>query len=210
LEQALNGLVGEHQQMMLSMQLRHIEYLDEAISQLDLELEKRKQGDQFFKEALELLDGIPGVGIRTAQVIAIETGLDMSRFPTADHLAAWAGMAPGNNESAGKKKSGRARPGNSHLRTVLIQSAHAAARKRDSYLSDQYHRIAARRGTKRAAVAVGHSILVIAYHILKKREPYRELGSDYLLQKRKAIKIKHHLKELQKLGLIIKMEDPVA
>ena len=115
-------------------------------------------------------------------------------------------MAPGNNESAGKRKSGRARPGNSHLRTVLIQAAHAAARVKSSYLSDQYQRIAARRGSKRAAVAVGHSILVMAYHILNRREPYKELGHDYYQLRRKDVKIKHHCKELLKLGIVINLD----
>ena len=115
-------------------------------------------------------------------------------------------MAPGNNESAGKRKTGRTRPGNSHLRTVLIQAAHAAARVKNSYFSDQYHRIAARRGAKRAAVAVGHSILVVAYHMLTRREPYKELGHDYYQVRRKDVKIKHYLKELQKLGVAVNLE----
>ena len=206
LEQALFGFVGSHQRMMLRMQLKHIDFLDEEIKHLDEELNQRKKDDSTFHESLELLDGIPGVGVRTAEVMLVEMGLDMERFPTADHLAAWAGMAPGNNESAGKRKSGRVRPGNSHLRTALIQAAHAAARVKESYLSDQYHRIAARRGSKRAAVAVGHSILVIAYHMLKKKEAYQDLGRDYYQQKRKEVRVKHHLKELQKLGVTITVD----
>lgn len=206
LEQALFGFVGSHQRMMLRMQLKHIDFLDEEIKHLDEELHQRKKDDSTFHESLELLDGIPGVGNRTAEVMLVEMGLDMERFPTADHLAAWAGMAPGNNESAGKRKSGRVRPGNSHLRTALIQAAHAAARVKESYLSDQYRRIAARRGSKRAAVAVGHSILVIAYHMLKKKEAYQDLGRDYYQQKRKEVRVKHHLKELQKLGITVSVD----
>ncbi|MEI7425212.1 MAG: IS110 family transposase [Candidatus Staskawiczbacteria bacterium] len=206
LERALNGLMGEHQRMMLQVQLKHIDFLDESIENLDKELAERKKDDTTFHESLDLLDGIPGVGVRIAQAILVEVGTDMNRFPSADHLAAWAGMAPGNNESAGKRKSGRARPGNSHLRTVLIQAAHAAARVKSSYLSDQYQRIAARRGSKRAAVAVGHSILVMAYHILNRREPYKELGHDYYQLRRKDVKIKHHCKELLKLGIVINLD----
>lgn len=206
LERALNGLMGAHQRMMLQAQLKHIDFLDEAIETLDKELAERKKDDATFHESLELLDGIPGVGVRTAQAMLVEMGSDMSRFPSAAHLSAWAGMAPGNNESAGKRKTGRTRPGNSHLRTVLIQAAHAAVRVKSSYLSDQYHRIAARRGAKRAAVAVGHSILVMAYHILTRREPYKELGHDYHQLRRKDVKIKHYLKELQKLGIVVGFE----
>lgn len=180
--------------------------MDEEIKHLDEELNQRKKDDSTFHESLELLDGIPGVGVRTAEVMLVEMGLDMGRFATADHLAAWAGMAPGNNESAGKRKLGRVRPGNAHLRTALIQAAHAAARVKESYLSDQYHRIAARRGSKRAAVAVGHSILVIAYHMLKKKEPYQDLGRDYYQQKRKEVRVKHHLIELQKLGVTVTVD----
>jgi transposase len=207
LEQALSGLMGAHQRMMLKMQLGHIDFLDKEIEKIDEELANRTKDDPSFHEALELLDGIPGVGIRIAQVMIVEMGIDMKRFPTADHLAAWAGMAPGNNESAGKRKTGRVRPGNTHLRTMLIQAAHVVARMKHSYLSDQYHRIAARRGSKRAAVAVGHSILIIAYHLLKKREPYQDLGQDYYQQRRKEVKIKHCLKELQRLGVTVKIED---
>ena len=206
LERALNGLMGAHQRMMLQAQLKHIDFLDEAIETLDKELAERKKDDATFHESLERLDGIPGVGVRTAQAMLVEIGTDMNRFPSADHLAAWAGMAPGNNESAGKRKTGRTRPGNSHLRTVLVQAAHAAVRVKNSYLSDQYHRIAARRGSKRAAVAVGHSILVIAYHMLTRREPYKELGHEYHQLRRKDAKTRHYLKELHKLGIVVNPE----
>ncbi len=206
LEKALSGVVSSNQRMVLSMQLRHINFLDKQIKQIDAKMDMLEQENQSFKEALELLDSIPGVGTRIAQTIAIEVGLDMSRFPTAKHLAAWAGMAPGNNESAGKRKPSRTRPGNQHLRSQLVQAAHVIARMKGTYLADQYHRIASRRGKKRAAIAVGHSILIIAYHLLKRHESYRELGANYLTEKRRDSKIRQHLKELQKLGLLVTIQ----
>jgi len=208
LTNALTGTTGNHQRKLLSMQLQHIDFLDKQIKQIDDDFKKMEQEDSVFKKALELLDSIPGVGIRIAQTIAVEVGLDMSRFPTAKHLAAWSGMAPGNNESAGKRKQERTRRGNRHLRCQLVQAAHTIGRSRGTYLADQYHRIASRRGKKRAAVAVGHSVLIIAYHILKKLEPYRELGENYLAEKRRDSKIRQHLKELQKLGIDVTIKEP--
>ena len=149
---------------------------------------------------MELLDTIPGVARRTAEVIVSEIGNDMSRFPTANHLAAWAGVAPGNNESAGKRYSGKTRNGNQALEVTLIQAAHAAAHTHNTYLASQYHRLAARRGKKRAIVGVAHSILVIAYHLIQRKEPYRELGGDYFDKQRPEATAKRLLKRLQKLG----------
>lgn len=133
---------------------------------------------------MKRLDSITGVGERSAQTIIAEIGTDMSVFPTSSHLASWAGMCPGNNESAGKKKSGKTRKGSKILRSTLVECAKAAARSKDSYLSAQYKRIAARRGRNRAAVAVGHSILVIVYHILRDNVDYQELGADYFEKRR--------------------------
>lgn len=210
LAEALEGRIGEFARMMLAMQLKTIDFLDEQITQLDARIDELSEENPDFKRALELLDGIPGVGKRIAQIIAIESGLDMSRFPTAKHFAAWAGMAPGNNESAGKRKTGRTKPGNPHLRAHLVQAAWSVVHRRDCFLSQQYHRIACRRRGKRAAIAVGHSILVIAYHMLTRGEPYRELGADYLCRKSKERKIRHYLKELSRLGLDIPFQMPVA
>ena len=129
--------------------------------------------------AVTLLVGIPGVSYRSAQVILAEIGTDMSRFPTPQHLASWAGMCPGNNESAGKHRSGRTRHGSNWLRIALVEAAQAAGRSKDTYLSAQYARVRGRRGPGRAAVAVGHSILVIAWHLLSTGEIYTDLGGDY-------------------------------
>lgn len=126
------------------------------------------------------LDTIPGVGRQAAEQILAEIGTDVkTQFPSAAHLCSWAGMVPGNNESAGKRKSGRTRKGNKKLRSTLVEAARSAAKTKDTYLSAQYHRIAARRGANRAAVAVGHTILMIAYHLLTREQDYVELGADF-------------------------------
>jgi transposase len=153
-----------------------------------------------YDAAVGLLDTIPGIARKGAQIIVAEIGTDMSRFPTAGHLSAWAGVAPGNNESGGKRLSGRSRKGNKALKKALVQVAHAAARTRDTYFNEQYHRLAARRGAKRAAMAVAHSILVTAYHMLTRQEPYRELGPGYLDKKRSEKTAKFLVNRLQRLG----------
>lgn len=197
LDKALQGRIKPHHRFVLSELLCQVDSLDESISRFDAEIEKHCRP---FEEAVELLDTIPGVARRIAEVIISEIGSDMSRFPTANHLAAWAGVAPGNNESAGKRYSGTTRHGNRALTVALVQAAHAAARSRKTYLSAQYHRLAGRRGKKRAIVAVAHSILIICYHIIQRKEPYRELGGDYFDQRRPEATAKRLLKRLQHLG----------
>ncbi len=130
----------------------------------------------------------------------------MARFPSAHHLAAWAGLAPGNNQSGGRQRAGRTRQGNTWLRTALIQAAHAAARTKHTYLAAQYQRLAARRGKKRAIVAVAHSLLVIAYHLIARREPYRELGADYFDRQRPAATAQRLVQRLRKLGFVVNLE----
>ena len=159
-----------------------------------------------FEEALERLDTIPGVARRTAEQIVAETGTDMSRYPSAAHLCSWAGLAPGNNESAGKRKSGRTTKGNPKLRRALVEAARAAARTKNTYLSSLYHRIAARRGANRAAVAVAHRILVIVYHLLKDKQIYNELGPQYYEERRREQIAKQALRKLQSLGYNVMLE----
>jgi len=203
LVQALHGLVGEHQRMLLATQLRHIKFLDQEIAELDKEIEERMRP---FEDKVVLLDTITGVGRRTAQEILAEIGIDMSRFPSSSHLSSWAGMCPGNNESAGKHKSGHTRKGSKNLRRALVEAARAAARSKDSYLSAQYHRILARRGKNRAAFAVGHTILVIAYHMLKKSEIYKDLGADYFAKRNEDQIVRRALKQLEQLGFKVTIE----
>jgi len=204
LERALKGLIGPHQKMMLETQLQHIDFLDEQIAKLDEEVRNRMLP---FEEDLERLDTIPGVGRRAAEQILAEIGADVkNQFPSAAHLCSWAGMAPGNNESAGKRKSGRTRKGNKKLRHALVEAARSAARTRNTYLSAQYHRIAARRGANRAAVAVGHTILTIIYYLLVRKQDYVELGSDFYDQRRKDIIIKQSIKRIESLGVRVSIE----
>lgn len=198
LQKALNGLMGDHQRMMLGSQLRHIDYLDEEIARLDEEVKTRMLP---FEEELELVDTIPGVGRRTAEQILAEIGTDMSQFPSAGHLCSWAGLAPGNNESAGKRKSGATRKGNQKLRAALVEAARSTTRMKQTYLAAQYHRIAARRGKNRAAIAVAHRILTIVYSILQRHQPYIELGPTYYEERRKDAVIKQSIRRLQSLGV---------
>lgn len=207
LKRSLNGLIGEHQRFMLKNQLNHIEYLEKQIKALDQEI-----GDRLHSAngELEILDSIPGIGIQTAQQIIAEVGLDMTRFKSAAHLASWAGMAPGQNESAGKKKAARTRDGNKYLRSALIEAAASAIRKKDSYLAAKYYRLKRRRGTKKARVAIAHQILVIAYHLLTKNKPYKELGSIQYEQQSIEVKKKKAIKHLASLGYDVTLTEKTA
>ena len=153
-----------------------------------------------YEEAMERLEEIPGIAKRSAQVILSEIGLDMTRFPTAAHLCAWAGLAPGNNESAGKRYSGRTRKGNATLKTTLIQSAKTAKNKKGSFFKAQFERIAVRRGKNRAVVAVAHSMLIAIYNMLKYGEAFSDLSDAYYLQFNTEKKINYYLRKLDKLG----------
>ncbi|MGC4379478.1 IS110 family transposase, partial [Fictibacillus sp. Mic-4] len=204
LKRALKGLMGPHQKKLLETQLRHIDFLDKEIEALDAEVKERMRP---FEKDLELLDTIPGVGWRTAEQMIAEIGTDIgNQFGTAAKLCSWAGLAPGNNESAGKRKSGRTRKGNKKLRSALVEAARAAARTKNTYLSSQYHRIAARRGANRAAVAVAHSILTISFHILTRKQPYIELGVSYYEERKKDAVIKQSIKKLEALGYKVTIE----
>jgi len=203
LTKALEGRVKDHHRFVLTELLCQIDSLEETIARFDEQIESHCRP---FEEAVVLLDTIPGVSRRTAEVIVSEIGVDMSRFPTAGHLASWAGVAPGNNESAGKRRSGKTRKGNKHLGAALNQAAHAAARTKNTYLSAQYRRLKARRGGKRAIVAVEHSILVMAYHMIQRNEPYRELGADYFDRRRPETTAKRLLRRLEKLGYQVSVQ----
>jgi len=209
LQRALTGQVGPHQRFLLAQQLAHIDYLDAAIERVSAEVAERLHP---FDETLTRLETIPGVGRRVAEIVAAELGLEAARFPSAAHLAAWAGLAPGNHESAGKRLSGKTRKGSPALRTALVEAAQAAARTKDTCLAAQDRRLAPRRGQKRAVVAVAHTILVIIYHLLRDGTTYRDLGATYFdEQDRHAVE--HRLvRRLEALDntVTIQRRDPAA
>jgi transposase len=207
LEQALVGDFGSHQRFMVLQQLVHVDTLDDLIARVSAEIAQRLQACQ---AVLEQLDAIPGVGRRTAEVLVAEVGLDLRRFPSAGHLAAWAGLAPGNNQSAGKARRAPARKGSPWLRAVLVEAAQAAGRSKDTYLSAQYRRLAARRGKKRAAIAVAHSILTIAYHLLTTNTPYRDLGVTYFDQRDRQAMERRLVRRLEALGYTVSLQPPTA
>jgi transposase len=202
LAKALEGRMKPHHRFILGELLCQIDMVDETISRFDAAI---LEACAPFEEAVKRLDTIPGIGQRAAEQIVAEIGTDMSRFPTDAHLSAWGGLAPGNHESAGKKLSGRIRQGSPTIRHVLVQAAHAAAHTKDTYLSAQYHRLAARRGRKRAIVAVAHSILVICYHLLKRNEDYHELGGSYFDQRQPYRTARNLITRLRKLGYEIQL-----
>jgi len=200
LEKALLGRVQAHHRVILGQLLSLVDSLDRSIAALGTEIEASCAP---FTEAVGRLDTITGVGPSTAQMLLAEIGPNLSAFPSSGHLCAWAGVAPGNNESGGKRLSGRTRKGNQSLRTGLVQAAHAASRSRDTYLSALYRRIAARRGKKRAILAVAHAILKIVYHMLTRKTDYQELGGDYydkLAPKRTASRL---IKRLEEMGYAV-------
>ena len=177
--------------------------MDEAFAQLDGEVAERLRP---FEDLLARLDAIPGVGRRPAEVLLAAIGVDMTRFPSAQHLASWAGMCPGNDESAGKRRSGKTRKGNPWLRAALVQAAHAAGRKKDTYLQAQYRRLVGRRGGKKGAVAVGHSILEMAYHIIKGGTAYEDLGVHYFDERDRQAVERRAVKRLEGLGFKVTLE----
>ncbi|PIP48035.1 MAG: IS110 family transposase [Chloroflexi bacterium CG23_combo_of_CG06-09_8_20_14_all_45_10] len=203
LVESLNGCLSDHHRYLLEKSLRHLEFLEEPIEELEQRIDACLEP---YGEECELLQTIPGVKEQTAASLIAEIGTDMSRFPTDAHLSSWAGMSPGNNESAGKRKSGRTTKGDSSLRCTLCEAAWGASRTKNTYLSARYHRIAARRGKKRAIMALGHKILVIVYHVLKQGRSYLDLGSDYFDKlHRKALETSL-VKKLQSLGYCVSLE----
>jgi transposase len=240
LEKALTGLVGPHHRFLLAKQLAHIDFLDEQIDDMGAEIarwfETQSQqqsggkggtngGDApdapetsaseetplTWAEAVALLDTIPGVNRKIAEDMLAEMGLDMSQYPTDNHLTSWSGLAPGNRQSGGKRYSGRTRKGNCNLSSITVQAAWSAVRTKDTFLKARYHRLAARRGKKRAIVAIARSILVSAWHMLTYRQPYQELGGDYFDQRKKEAKVNYLTRQLEKLtGGAVRIELQVA
>ena len=203
LEAALLGRFRPHHAKMLTRILGHIDFLEQSISQCEDEIEVMCRP---FTQEIALLDTIPGVNKRSAQDLIAEIGVDMSHFASHRHLCSWAGVCPGNNESAGKRKSGRTRRGNKWLRTILIESAHSASHTKNTYLGAQFARFISRKGSKRAAVVVAHSILEAVYFILRDKVPYQDLGAQHLDQINRQRIISHHVRRLQSLGLKVEIQ----
>jgi transposase len=188
LRRALQGRFGDHHALLIGMSLDHIDHLEATMARLDDQIDtlfatNTNEAGIPFGQARDHLDTIPGVAKRAAEAIIAEIGVDMARFPNAGHLASWAGMAPGNNITGGKRGSGRTTNGDVWLGEILNQCAWSAARTRDTYLSAQFWRLARRIGKKKAAVAVGHSILVICWHLITNDTDYHDLGGDYFTRR---------------------------
>ncbi len=182
-------------------------FLEQRIAALDQEVKQRSRP---FEAAIAHLDQIPGVGSRAAQEILAEIGTDMTRFPTHRHLASWAKVCPGNNESAGKRRSGFAGKGNRWLRSILVECAWCASRKKDSYFKTQYHRLAARRGKRRALLAVGHSLLTVIYYLLRDGVLYQDLGSNYFDQRDRSQIARQAIRRLERLGYQVALTEGAA
>jgi transposase len=208
LRRSLEGRLTKSQRFVLSELLHRLDEIAAAILRVNEQIEREvgECRDPFVAEAVRLLQTIPGVGPRAAEAIVSEVGVDMSRFPSDAHLASWAGMCPGNNESAGKRLSGKTNKGSTYLRNALIQSAWAASHTKETYLAAQFRRLVRAKGQKRALVAVGHSILVIAYHILERRAGYEELGENYFDRQSTEHLQRRLIRRLERLGLKVMVE----
>ena len=201
---ALQGSMGPHQRLLLASQLRHLAFLEAEIEALSTEVSARLRP---YADRLDRLDTIPGIGRRVTEQVLAEIGPDVARFPTAAHLASWAGLCPGNNESAGKRLSGRTRKGNVWLRGVLVEAAWGAARTRQTYLGAQYRRLAARRGAKRALIAVAHSLVVIIYHVLRDGTGYEDLGPNYFDERDRQATLRRSITRIERLGYRVTLEE---
>src|SRR6266516_4061700 len=202
LQQALQGHVEPHHRFLLKETLAHLDFLQQRVGQLEQEVTERLSP---FEESIALLMTIPAISRRSATILLSELGTDMAAFPSAAHLASWVGLCPGSHLSAGKRRSGKPTKGNTYLRSVLTQIAWILTRMRDNYLSAQFHHLRPRLGSKKAVIAVAHSVLVIVYHVLAKAEPYQELGADYFRKQDKEQQARRFVRQLETLGYCVEL-----
>ena len=207
LQKALEGHLTEHHRFLLRLLWKELTQQEALIAELEAKIEERTRS---FAPEIERLDAVPGVDRRVAEVVLAELGGDMRPFPTHRHLSAWAGMCPGNEESAGKRRKRRITPGNRWLKRTLVQAAWAASHTKNSYLASQYRRLVGRRGKKRALIAVGHSILVILYYLLKEGRQYADLGTDFFDRLEPQRLTRYYVNRLQKLGHKVVLEPNVT
>jgi transposase len=202
LSKSLEGNVNEHHRYMLACSMQVLDYIQHMTDKVGKQIDEKLQA---FEEEMRLLQTIPGVGRQTATAILAEIGIDMSVFPSAQHLSSWCGICPGNNESAGKSRSGRTTQGNKFLKSALVESAWNSCKNssKDSFLKRKFYTITARRGRKKALLAVAHKLLIAAYYILKNRTPYLEPDNSAYLEKRKQAQIKRYVQRLHELGIDI-------
>ena len=197
IKEAITGRLTAHHAFILKSMQKHIASVEEQIAEIDVEIEKYIKD---FEKEIELLQTIPGVGKEGAIGIVAEIGVDMDVFPSEHNLASHSGMCPGNNETAGKKKSSRTRQGNKHLKATLTELAWGATRTKKSYYKAKYESMVARRGKKRALIAIGHKILCASYHIIKNKEAFKEPGYEYLAERRKKNRFEYLKRELKEHG----------
>jgi transposase len=207
LERALHGRLEEHHRFLLGIQMRRIETMEADVAELDRRLRAKLAP---YSREMSLLQQIPGVDWVTAATIIAEIGVDMSAFVNAAHLASWASMCPGNYESAGKRRGGKTRKGNVHLKTALVLAARAAGKTKGTYLADKYRRLKARRGALRAGVAIGHKILVTAYRMLSGGTDYTDLGDGYLDRLNVRRSAGNLLRRLRQMGYDVQISAKAA
>lgn len=207
LKLALQGYIQDHQRFMIKTILDHIDFLTDQVDKLDIEIEKRMEESQ---EDIERLDSIPGIGKKVAEQMIAELGTNIKeQFPTAPQMCSWAGLVPGNNQSAGKRKSSKIMNGNKYLKSSLIEAAHSV-RGSKNYLGALYRRTASRKGKKRAGIVVAHAMLRISYYLLTRKEMYVDLGEDYFDKQKQQSIVRHSLRRLEELGYTVKLEEPSA
>jgi len=200
LQEALHGQIESQHRVLLGQIFAHISFLEHSLEHLQQEIEQRLCP---FEEAMQVLLSIPGIQAITAAAILAEIGVEMSRFPSAKHLASWAGVCPGNKQSGGKRLSGKTTKGNVRLRAVVVEAVWNISRMKDNYLSAQYHRLARRLGKLQAAIAVAHSLLIVIYHVLRDKKPYHDLGTDYFDSLDKERLTRQALRRLEALGYAV-------